>query len=319
MKKKEVIVYASYIPKVGGIETITYNLIKLLSTRGFDVTLVYSELETDKSLVKFLDYADVVKAEDYIITGDICIICSNYKLPQNIHAKKYIQWIHSDYNRYSQEDGLANADKKIEYVAVSKHCAKVFEKLYNIKPAVIHNFPDEDVFRRFTCEPPRVVFCTVTRLSREKGRLRMLWLCKKLRELNIKFLWLVVGDNSVSAKEDKLWRDTFKDYEEVSFVGYKNDPSIYMKCADYTVLLSDFEGCPLALLECLSFEKPVITTNWGGADEIVKEGTNGYILPLDIERTDDKLIKKIVQNRPHDFEIDFEPTKQKWVDLLNKL
>ena len=315
MKKKEVIVYASYIPKVGGIETITYNLVKLLSKRGFNVTLVYKELETDKCLVKFLDCADVIKAEDYIITGDICIICSNYKLPQNIHAKKYIQWIHSDYEKYPQEDGLANADKDIEYVAVSKHCAKVFEKLYKIKPTVIHNFPDYE----FGAESVDLVLCTVTRFSKEKGRERMLWLCKKLRELNIKFLWLIVGNNSVWANEDKLWRDTFKDFEEVSFLGYKENPSIYMRCADYTVLLSDFEGSPLALLESLSLNTPVITTGWDGADEIVKQGVNGYILPLEIEKTEDKLIKKIIQNRPNDFKMDFEPTKQKWVDLINKL
>ena len=314
MKKKEVIVYANYIPKVGGIETITYNLVKLLSKRGFDVTLVYSNLETDKSLVKFLDYVDIIKAENYIIKGDICIICSNYKLPQNIRAKKYIQWVHSDYEKYPQME-LANTDiKELKYVAVSKHCADVFEKLYNIKPTVIHNFPDYE----YGAESVNLVLCTVTRLSGEKGRERMLWLCKKLKELNIKFLWLIVGNNSVSEAENELWKNTFKDFEEVSFLGYKENPSIYMSCADYTVLLSDFEGCPLALLESMSINKPVITTSWGGADEIVQQGINGYILPLDIEKTDDKLIKKFVLNKPVDFNMNFDPTKQKWVDLINK-
>lgn len=312
MKRKQVIVYAKYIPKVGGIETITYNLVKLLSEH-YDVTLAYDSLETHESLLKFTDYADIVRIDNYILDGDICIICSNYKVPQNIKAKKYIQWIHSDYENYKQDE-LANADKKIKYVAVSQHCADVFEKLYKIKPAVIHNFPDEDF-----AESVNLVLCTVTRLSREKGRERMLWLCKKLREMDIKFLWLVVGDNSVSAKEDKLWRDTFIDFDEVSFVGYKHNPSVYMKCADYTVLLSDFEGCPLALLESKSVNTPVITTSWSGADEIVTQGKDGYILPLDIEKTDDKLIKDFVQNVPRNFFYNENFPKQKWIDLINNL
>lgn len=311
MKRKQIIVYAKYIPKVGGIETITYNLVKLLS-KDYDVTLAYDDLETPDCLLKFIDYADVIKLDNYILNGDICIICSNYKVPQNIKAKKYIQWIHSDYEKY-QQDELANADKKVKYVAVSQHCADVFEKIYKIKPVVIPNFPDiNEVY-------PDLKLCTVTRLSGEKGRKRMLWLCKKLREMDINFLWTIVGDNSVCAKEEKLWKDTFKDFEEVSFVGYKNKPYIYMEDADYTVLLSDFEGSPLVLLESLKQLIPVITTSWGGADEIVQQGVNGYILPLEIEKTDDELINKIIHNIPEDFKPDFKSIKKKWKDLIYKL
>lgn len=310
--RKQIIVYAKYIPKVGGIETITYNLVKLLS-KDCDVTLAYDDLETPDSLLKFIDYADVIKLDNYILNGDICIICSNYKLPQNIKAKKYIQWIHSDYEKYKQDE-LANADKKIKYVAVSQHCADVFEKLYKIKPVVIHNFPDDDKE-----ESIDIRLCTVTRLSGEKGRKRMLWLCKKLRDLDINFIWTIVGDNSASAKEEKLWRETFKDFEEVSFIGYKVNPYFYMEDADYTVLLSDFEGCPLVLLESLKHSIPVITTSWGGADEIVKQGITGYILPLDIEKTDDELIKEIVVNKPYNFFYYGDLSKQEWIDLINKL
>lgn len=61
-------------------------------------------------------------------------------------------------------------------------------------------------------------------------------------------------------------------------------PSISSKMAESSMIISTsvFEGMPLVLLEALSVGLPIVTFNYKyGADEIVKEGENGFIVEQD--------------------------------------
>lgn len=61
-------------------------------------------------------------------------------------------------------------------------------------------------------------------------------------------------------------------------------PDISAKMADSSFIVSTsvFEGMPLVLLEALSAGLPIVTFNYKyGADEIVKEGENGFIVEED--------------------------------------
>jgi len=47
------------------------------------------------------------------------------------------------------------------------------------------------------------------------------------------------------------------------------------------VLPSRCEGFPNVILEAMACDTPVITTAWAGADEIITDGLNGIIVPID--------------------------------------
>lgn len=74
-------------------------------------------------------------------------------------------------------------------------------------------------------------------------------------------------------------------------------PSISTKMAESSMIISTsvFEGMPLVLLEALSVGLPIVTFNYKyGADEIVKEGENGYIVRQDdLEALADRIGKLI--------------------------
>lgn len=314
---KSILVYAAYIPKVGGIETITYNLTKALAQHGYELTLVVNSCEQESGLFKFAPYCNVVFRDRgaKIKKADVCLITSNHRVPRDIQADRYIQWIHSDYRKYNIK--MANLDRQdMEYVAVSNHCSQVAKEMYNIDSTPILNFPDHDF--QWSDKPLRLV--TVSRLSPEKGMERMVYLANKLKELGVKFLWTVCGD-SPSLNVVEKWEKAFRNIEEVSFVGYKHNPAPYIAESDYTVLLSDFEGCPMALLESIKLGIPVITTNWGGSDEIVREGETGYIVPLDITKLEDRKIMEIANNIPKIAEKDKNFTEKcvdQWIKFIDK-
>ena len=76
-------------------------------------------------------------------------------------------------------------------------------------------------------------------------------------------------------------------------------PNISEKMAESSMIISTsiFEGMPLVLLEALSAGLPIITFNYKyGADEIVTEGENGYIVAEDDLETLAERIGRLIKD-----------------------
>jgi hypothetical protein len=109
------------------------------------------------------------------------------------------------------------------------------------------------------------------RIDPEKGWNRMLTLADKMRKANIKFTWDIFTNNPVKTE-----------YEEIHFWQQRYDIWDYLANADYTVLLSDSEGLSYTVQESLQYQVPCIVSDVGGNTELIKDGVNGYVVPLDM-------------------------------------
>lgn len=301
---KEFYIYHDYIPKVGGIETVVFNLAKALDKDGVNVTIIYNSAESPDTIFKYAQVANVIKdTKDLDIKCDVLLLASNHNPPKGVEANRYLQWVHSDYDKYKlslKNIGLHD-NGRLTYIAVSEHAKNVIKRRENVNCEVIYNFVDVD----FGIDTRRVLrLVTNTRVSPEKGLARMLDFAKQLKENNIRFSWIVYGDNTNSPDVYEETIKRFKHIEEVQFVGFKNEIEIGLTNADYLVQLSDFEGCPLSVLEALKMNVPCIVTDWIGVKEIITDGETGYILEMKPERLDrlrplnknidfDKIVNKI--------------------------
>ncbi|AZF20409.1 MULTISPECIES: glycosyltransferase family 4 protein [unclassified Pseudomonas] len=72
--------------------------------------------------------------------------------------------------------------------------------------------------------------------------------------------------------------------EKVVFSGACDDVPIRLSRSDVFVLISDWEGLPLTILEAMRTGLPVIASNVGGVSELVANGENGFV----VERGDQK-------------------------------
>ena len=307
--KQSIIIYHNYIPKVGGIESAIYNLAKLLDLNGYKVTICFTSCESYQSLFHYAEAGDVVRiVPDREVEADVCLIASNHDIPKQIKAKRFLQWVHSDYEKYKLK--LKNVGK-VEYIAVSNHASKVIKKLEGVESQVIYNLLEPD----FGADKRRVLrLVTNSRVSPEKGFGRMLYLAQKLKDAGVRFVWTVYGDNSHYPNEYYGWVTKFRTIEEVQWVGYKSDVTIGLTNADYLVQLSDWEGCPYSVLEALKMGVPCLVTNWGGVDELIQDGKNGYILPMDLKEVDiDKIVNKIPKFEPMQYS-----SIDDWIKLLEK-
>ncbi|MCF7928113.1 MAG: glycosyltransferase family 4 protein [Spirochaetales bacterium] len=83
--------------------------------------------------------------------------------------------------------------------------------------------------------------------------------------------------SAVHADEVNAW----KKEGVVEYLGTASDVRPYLENHDVVVFPSYYrEGIPRVLLEALAAGKPIITTDWIGCRETVREGKNGFLVPV---------------------------------------
>ena len=91
---------------------------------------------------------------------------------------------------------------------------------------------------------------------------------------------LLIGDGD----EEQNIRNYIKYFnlcDRVMLLGWKNNPYPYIKSARLLVLTSDFEGLPTVLIEALSLNTPVVSTDCPcGPSEILQGKLSRFLVPL---------------------------------------
>jgi glycosyltransferase involved in cell wall biosynthesis len=69
--------------------------------------------------------------------------------------------------------------------------------------------------------------------------------------------------------------------DRVHFIGWRRDMPAVIKACDVAILPSADEGFPLALVEAMVLERPVISTPVGGIPDLIKPGETGWLHDAD--------------------------------------
>lgn len=117
-----------------------------------------------------------------------------------------------------------------------------------------------------------VVLCTA-RLEPQK---RHDVLLRAWAVLGCEAVLLLAGDGSLRADLER-YRDDLALGDRVRFLGNRSDVPNLLAAADLTVLTSDWEGMPVAVLESLAASRAVVATDVDGVREAVGDG--GIVVP----------------------------------------
>lgn len=304
---KKIILYHNNLLKFGGVDTFVYNFVKRMS-KHFDILFLYTTANTEnlERIKKYVKTEKYEKSKKYVC--DVCICASAWgQYPETVISRsgRYIQMVHADYIRAKEVNFIYNKwSKTTEHVGVSDYVCKVFKKLYpKEKITRIYNILDEVQETK-----PILKLISATRVSKEKGYNRMLKLAKELKKANIKFRWTIFTDLN-------LYNQKPFDLEEIVYMKPSYDFWDYIKEANYGVQLSDTEGYSYFINECLEYGTPVIATNFPSVYESLIDGTNGYILDMQLSNLN---IDKIVNNIPNKFSYKEKCKEEDWIKLLNK-
>jgi len=117
----------------------------------------------------------------------------------------------------------------------------------------------------------------VGRLSEEKGIQYLIKAATVLKEMNGKFVIIILGDGPKRCEFENLARSLGLQ-KELKFIGFVTDVESWLTVLDIFVLPSLTEGTPMALLEAMAMGIPVIASAVGGVPDVVESGVNGYLV-----------------------------------------
>lgn len=146
------------------------------------------------------------------------------------------------------------------------------------KLSVIQNgMPDIDpsLFADPSQSPPQLIM--VARFQQPKDHQTLIEALHPLKHLSWQLS--LVGDG------EKFLQDACKEtiarlglQEKIQLLGYRNDIDKLMANSHIFLLISNWEGFPLSILEAMRAKLPVIASRVGGVVETIRNGENGYLI-----------------------------------------
>jgi len=167
-------------------------------------------------------------------------------------------------------------------------------------------FDSDSIRNKYNVKSDVPLLLTVGRYHKKKGFNLIPQIATNLRELNVDFKWLIVGNGTENI--DPMIRH-FKLEDLVTTVpsiGIQQDKSYFKfpgddlidlyKCADIYVFPSLLEGFPRVILEAMAASTPIVTTDAEGCVDLVEDGANGFVSNKNDHITMAENISKIIKD-----------------------
>jgi glycosyltransferase involved in cell wall biosynthesis len=197
---------------------------------------------------------------------------SNHGVKQQILCL-LLRLLYKNAFKYSKIVFFQNADDR--QIMLDNKCLP-FEKTYLINGSGV------DINNYYPCRLPSIpTFLYIGRLVRDKGVGEYLEACKKIKAKYENIRCLLVGPfdtnpSSLDTSDLKPYIDT----EIIEYMGEQEDVRPFIsQCSTY-ILPSYHEGTPRSVLQAMAMERAIITTDAPGCRETVRNGDNGFLVPV---------------------------------------
>ena len=233
-------------------------------------------------------YKSIVKKEKFDIEFGYCWRNPTIAIANSLNKDaKHIIYTHG-YNNASKYYPLADL-----VIAISTKNAKRISEEVNGRVPVIqftNMYNEEKILKNaeetpsFTKNYDKFLFVTCSRLSEEKGYLRMLESAKKIKDEGYDFnIWMIGDGPERNNIEEYIKNNNLK--ETVTLVGNQMNPFPYMKQGDCMICSSFSEGYSTVCVESCILGVPVLSTDISGADDIINKAKAGKIVSNDEKGT----------------------------------
>lgn len=308
-----------------GVASVLVDLVNALDKDKFDVTIL-AIFRCDKEYIQRIDEAVKVKSifngyfkgqskllsllpkkalyKKWIKENYDVEIAFQYGLPTKLIAKscnkkaKHIAWVHG----YGEQH-LKTHENYDMIVCCAKSNRDKYKKVFAQpdKVTYLYNLIKDDIIQEKALEKLSVdkkydfTFCTVGRLSPEKGFDRLLRCHKRLIEEGyLHNLWIVGGGNEYDSLNTYIQANNLRD--SALLFGAQKNPFNYMANCDMFICSSYSEGFSTVCVEAGIVGKSILTTDVSGAKEFVYDNEIGLMVQNDEEALYQGM-KKILQNK----------------------
>ncbi len=210
---------------------------------------------------------------------------------EKVKSKKKFLWIHFDVKNVikNKSFGLNWYGRFDKVFCVSDNASKAFAEFFpkiSARTYIFNNVVDrEELLKKsltgntFSNILQDNKILTVGRLTSEKGQQMIPSIVKMLKDDLLDFKWYLIGDGNMKNNlELKIKELQIEDH--LILLGAISNPYAYLRDCDLYVQTSFHEGYCITLKEALVFNRPIVTTNFISADNIVKNNKNALIVPV---------------------------------------
>lgn len=190
-------------------------------------------------------------------------------------------------------DALITLSKKSQEILKSLgYKKKIYLETTLVDDNLLNNF---NIVKKLQKCYDEITILFLARIEREKGVFDIINACELLTQRGYKIQLLVAG----SGRADKDVMEKIKNKNYIKFLGYVSgeDKSRVYSESDIYVLPSYTEGMPTTVLEAMAFGLPLLVTPVGGLKDIIKEGFNGYFIPIDNSIVLAEAIIRLINNK----------------------
>ena len=261
--------------------------------------LLYVQIKLTSN--RFWFYKYILRKEDYFpVEFDLAVSFAgpsqimDYYIYEKVNANKKCCWIHFDVSQYGIDKKMtAILYKRFDSIfIVSEEGKIIFDKLFPqfaAKTEVFHNVVSQEnvislaeVGPSFEDDSDVQRILTVGRISEEKGQQVAIVALKLLLDRGYVLKWYFVGDGDNRDYCEQL-AEEYGIRDNVVFLGVQTNPYGYMKDCDVYVQPSRHEGFCITVAEASCFDKPIVATDFTGANEQLKHRDNGLVVGMSAE------------------------------------
>jgi Glycosyltransferase len=231
------------------------------------------------------------------VLGRLATIGLNVKKVFTAHGWAFTEGIPERKAKFYKNIELALSYITDAIINVSKYDRDLAIK-NNIKSThyVIHNCISDNNDTRSKTSPTIIDsplrFVMVARFCDQKDHETLIRALSAIMPNQWKLSLLGGGDNE---KIKKMVANLNID-SNVDFIGEVSNVNDYLRNADVFVLISNYEGFPISIIEAMKFGLPVIASNVGGVCEAVFDNKNGYLIPRKDMVTLQNRLQRIIDN-----------------------
>ena len=113
-----------------------------------------------------------------------------------------------------------------------------------------------------------------------------------------KAVFFVVGDGELRTFIEEQIKDLNEIGVDIRFTSWIKDIANFNAGMDIICLTSKNEGTPVSLIESQAANVPVITTDVGGARDIISDNLTGFIVPTNNARIFAEKLIELIDNEP---------------------
>ncbi|MGQ2106382.1 glycosyltransferase family 4 protein [Ornithobacterium rhinotracheale] len=149
--------------------------------------------------------------------------------------------------------------------------------------------------RELSIPEDAVVVIIIAVLRTEKRVDNWLNIVNQAISKNNKIHGIIVGSGPLE-EELKAQHQKLENKNQIHFVGKQLDVKPYLATSDIYMMTSEFEGLPVSLLEAMSCELAICSTEAGGIKKVVRNNIDGLTVPTEKPKELINILVKISQN-----------------------